>query len=34
MFVVAFGCLLLVQQAMGRARAWTPRPGRARVEAA
>jgi exosortase len=33
MFVVAFGCLLLVQQAMGRARAWTPRLRRAAVEA-
>jgi exosortase len=33
MFVVAFGCLLLVQRAMGRARAWTPRLRRAAVEA-
>jgi exosortase len=33
MFLVAFGCLLLVQQAMGRARAWTPRLRRAAVEA-
>lgn len=33
MFVVAFGCLLLVQQAMARARAWTPRLRRAAVEA-
>jgi exosortase len=33
MFVVAFGCLLLVQQAMAWARAWRPRPRRAAVEA-
>jgi exosortase len=33
MFVVAFACLLIVQQAMGRARAWSPRPRRAAVEA-
>ena len=34
MFVVAFGCLLLVQQGMGRVRAWTPKLRRAAVEAA
>jgi exosortase len=33
MFVVAFGCLLLVQQAMAWTRAWRPRPRRAAVEA-
>jgi exosortase len=33
LFVVAFGCLLLVQRAVSRVRAWTPRARRAVVQA-
>jgi exosortase len=33
MFVVAFGCLLLLQRVMDRAPSWTPRARRAAVEA-